>query len=85
MDKIFSTRNEESIAHRITMLAQRFKISKKFIVESAIEMYAQKLEKENKTDIFQQTFGSWKRNEKASTTVEQTRHAFNKSMKRYQK
>jgi predicted transcriptional regulator len=84
MDKIFSARVDDSVIQQITNLAKQLKISKKQIIEGAIAMYAKKVEQESKTNIMDQTFGAWKRNETATETVKKARKAFQDSMKRHQ-
>lgn len=82
MDKIFSARIDESIIHKITVLAHALKVSKKKIIEGAIEAYAQKLGKASQASVFEQTFGAWKRDETPQETVERGRKAFRDSMMR---
>ena len=48
MDKIFSARLEESVIRLIGMLARQLGTTKKAIIENAIRMYTEKIEKENK-------------------------------------
>lgn len=82
MDKIFSTRIDESIIQRISYLARRLNTSKKQVIERAILSFAKNLDNDTGTDIFKQTFGSWKRRESAEQTVKKSRKAFNESMRR---
>lgn len=84
MEKIFSTRIDESVIHRIAALSQTLGISKKAVVEDAILRYAEKVEKENNIDVFDQTSGAWKREETPDESVEKTRELFRRSMQRYQ-
>ena len=83
MDKIFSTRINEVILHKIQLLAQALHTSKKNIVESAIKTYAQKIEKEKNVDVFRATCGAWKRHESAGKLVEKVRKTFRQSMMRH--
>ncbi|MFH0926211.1 MAG: hypothetical protein V1872_11400 [bacterium] len=85
MDKILSTRVDESILSYIKILAERLHISKKKVIESAVMMYMKSMEEKEKIDLFDQTFGVWKREESANEIIEETRGAFQKSMTRYQK
>jgi len=58
MDKIFSTRLDESVIHRIDALSQMLGTSKKAVVESAIGMYAYQMEQDKNYDIFEHTCGA---------------------------
>lgn len=85
MDKIFSTRIDESVVQRITNLSQILGISKKAVVEDAILQYSEKVKKTNNLDVFDQTFGAWKRDESPEETVEKSRETFRRSMQRHSK
>ena len=84
MDKIFSTRVDESIIHRIRSLAHRLHTSNKKIVENAIEMYAARIDSEEDSDVFEQTCGAWRRKESAARIVAKARTAFRNSMEKGQ-
>ena len=83
MDKIFSARLSESVVLRIGHLARRLNTTKKNVLESAVELYAAKIESEKETDVLAQTFGSWKRDETALETAGKARKAFRESMTRH--
>ncbi|MEE9164665.1 MAG: hypothetical protein V3U15_00205 [Nitrospinota bacterium] len=85
MDKIFSSRIDESVIHRIDNLAKHLQTSKKNVIENAIQMYAQKIEKEGNIDVLEQTLGAWQRKESPGKTVEKSRKTFRNSISRYQK
>lgn len=85
MDKVMSTRVDESVVHRIHSIAQQLRTTKKAVIENAIRLYAEKVEKENKTDILAQTLGAWRRKETPDQTREKARRAFSRSMRRHQK
>ena len=85
MDKILSARVDESIISRIGSLARQLHTTKKKIIESAIQMYASKIEEENNLDVLDQTFGAWDREESAQQTVNNVRKAFRDSMLRHQR
>jgi len=85
MNKIFSARLEESVIQRIGSLARRLRTSKKRIIEDAIQNYADKIDREAKFDVFEQTCGVWRRKESADQIVEEARKAFGKSMERRRK
>ena len=83
MDKILSTRIDESIIKRLNLLSQKLNTSKKAVIEAAILLYCQKIEEENRIDILDQTFGSWVREESPEQTVRSARNKFQKSMERH--
>jgi len=85
MDKIFSARVDESVIKQIGNLARQLNTTKKQIIEGAVSMYAQKIEKEINQDVFDQTCGAWQRKEPAAETVNKAREAFQDSMLRHQK
>ncbi len=84
MDKIFSARVDESTVRRIGILAQRLNTTKKNIIESAIEVYASRIEEEYSLDVLDLTFGAWRREESAPEVVDESRKAFRRSMIRHQ-
>lgn len=84
MDKILSARVDESVVSRIGSLARRLHTSKKKIIESAIETYADHVDKEQGFDVFEHTCGAWQRKESARDTVVKVRRAFRDSMQRRQ-
>ena len=85
MDKIFSTRVDEAVIHRIGSLARRLRTSKKRVIEKAVETYAAQVEREQKSDVFEETCGAWHRKETPQQTVERARAAFRRSMERHQR
>ena len=82
MDKILSARIDESVASRITALAQRLKTSKKRVIEDAIRAYAATVEQGENAGVFEQTCGSWRRKDSADQLVDTARKAFRRSMGR---
>jgi len=85
VDKIFSARVDESVIRIIGALARQLGTTKKAIIEGAIRLYDEKIQKENSLDVLEQTFGAWKREESPDKTVGNARKAFRSSMHRYQK
>ncbi len=85
MDKVLSARVDESTLHRIGNLSRQLGLTKKAVIENAIQLYTEKLEKETSTDILEQTLGAWSRTESPEKTVEKSRHAFRDAMQRHQK
>lgn len=85
MDKIISTRMDEAVIRRIGLLAQKMGKSKKFILESAVNCYAEKVAEEMELDALVQTLGSWAREESPAETVIQIKEAMRKSQERYKR
>ena len=85
MDKILSARVDEAVLNQISLLAQKLSLSKKKIIEGAVQMYAQKMKSEAGVDVFEQSHGVWKRAGSADHTARQARGAFNQSMERLRK
>ncbi|MCP4664998.1 MAG: ribbon-helix-helix protein, CopG family [Deltaproteobacteria bacterium] len=85
MDKVLSERVDESTVRRIRLLARRLDTSKKKIIESAIQMYASKIEEEQNLDVLDQTFGAWHREESVDQLSQEVRKVFRSSMMRHQK
>ncbi len=84
MDKIFSTRIDENVIRKINLLAREFGKSKKSIISNAITLYVDKLERENKFDVFERTSGAWNRKESPDEVVKKGRDEFRKSFFRHQ-
>ncbi len=83
MDRVFSARIDESVVGVISILANELHATKKQIVESAIKLFADKVEKEHRIDVLDLTFGTWERDESAQSTVTRARKAFRNSMSRH--
>ena len=82
MDKILSARVDESAANRIGSLARRLGTSKKRVLECAIEMYSAQVDKDQESDVFEQTCGVWSGKESTERLVNRSRKAFRDSMRR---
>ena len=85
MDKILSARIDEMVLNKIALLAHKLRVSKKKVIEGAVQMYAQKMESTEDMGVFEQTSGAWKRNESIDQTVNQGKSSFRKSIGRHQK
>jgi len=85
MDRILSARVDESVADSIGSLARRLHTSKKRVIERAVEMYATKVNEEQRFDVFEQTWGAWRRKEPAEQLVKRSRKAFRDSTRRHQR
>ena len=82
MDKIFSTRVDESVAALMDHLARTLKKPKKRILEEALRGYAESVDRKKHRDILGETWGSWKRRESAKTTTRKIRREFQESLLR---
>ena len=69
MDKILSARVDETVLNKISFLAQRLHLTKKKVIEGAVQLYAQRMESAGDMNVFAQTSGAWKRNESIDHTV----------------
>lgn len=85
MDKIMSTRIDESVIQRIGMLAKKLGKSKKAILENAVQCYAEKIDALKDVDILAQTLGSWQRDESANDTILNIKSTMRKSQERYKR
>lgn len=85
MDKILSARIDEAVLHKINALAQKLQTTKKSVIENAIEAYAEKINKDEKIDYFEQTLGAWNREESTEETVKTLKDEFNQAQSRHQK
>jgi len=83
MNKVFSTRLDESAIHRIGVLAKTLGTTQKAVIEMAIHTLAEKVEATQASDVWELTCGAWHRDEPPETTVQQAREAFRNSMQRY--
>ncbi len=83
MDKVLSARIDEAVVRRIGDLARRLRTSKKDILERAVNLFAESVNKSHATDIFEQTSGAWQRSEGPEKTVTRVRRAFRESLVRH--
>ena len=73
------------IVNQIGMLAKKLNISRKAVIEKAIENYARQIESDDELDIFNITCGSWKRNESPSETVRKIKKTMRNSQERFKR
>ena len=85
MDKIMSTRIDESVIRHIGMLAKKLGTSKKAVLENAVRYYVEKVAAEQGFDVFTDTFGSWQRDNSAAETVQIIKDTMRKSHERYKR
>ena len=80
MERIMSTRIDESVLNLINRIAREKNLSKKRIIEEAIRDFWQKIHAGKKRDPFEDSFGAWKRDESTEETVRKSRLAFNQRL-----
>ena len=85
MDKILSTRVDESIIHQLNMMTDVLSTTKKAVLEKAILTLMKQVEYEKEITILDITFGAWQRKESVEKTVQHGRETFQKSMVRHRK
>ncbi|MBN2417931.1 MAG: hypothetical protein JXL81_00975 [Deltaproteobacteria bacterium] len=85
MDKIMSARVNEAVIRRIGMLAKRLNISRKAVIERAIDNYTQQIDSEEDVDILTVTCGTWKRDEDPDEIVQKIKETMRHSQERYKR
>ena len=85
MDKILSTRVDESVIRHIGLLAEKLGTSKKAVLENAVRCYAEKIEAEQGFDVLTHTSGCWQRDESAAETLHAVKEAMRRSQERYKR
>ena len=85
MDKILSARIDEAVLNKISLLSQRLHTTKKNIIETAVQLYARKVELGKKIDVLEQTCGAWGKKRSIADNIMQTKIKFRKSFMRHQK
>ena len=83
MDRVFSTRLDESLVDELERLSRHLGVSKKRIIEEAIRQKAAEVRPDSSVNVWLETSGAWKRSESARTTIRRVRRAFETSMKRH--
>ena len=83
MDKVLSTRIDEAVAQLLDTLATTQRRPKKRIVEDAIRLYSESLDRT--PDPLDQSFGAWRRHEAPEELHQRMRAAFEDSMHRHQR
>jgi hypothetical protein len=81
MDKVFSTRLDETIVDELTRMSRRLGISKKRLLEEAIRLRAGRAGAG--ADVWAETCGAWQRRETPAGTIRKTRRAFEAGMQRH--
>ena len=83
MDKIFSTRLDESVVVELERVTKRHGMTKKRFLEEAIHARAQQLNLGESSDVWSETCGAWKRKETTAQTVKRARSAFRETFQRH--
>ena len=65
------------------MLPQKMHSSKKAVIEKAINLLRENVDQYKGADVFDETFGAWKRDEKAEDTIAKARTLFEESTMRH--
>src|SRR3989442_14323107 len=81
MDKIFSTRLDESVIVELERVTKRHGMTKKQLVEQAIQERARQLTVGESSSGWTETFGAWNRKETAAQTVNKTRNQFHRTFR----
>ena len=82
MDKVFSTRLDETIVDELDRMSRQLGLSKKQLVEEAIRLRASRAGVRAR-DVWAETCGGWRRREAPATTVRRIRRAFEGAMQRH--
>lgn len=82
MDRIFSTRIDESAIDILERTTRQLRISKKRFIEEAIRLRAQSLPGGGK-DVWAETAGAWSREETPAVTVKHARRHFRNAFERH--
>ena len=82
MEKIFSARLDEAALDEMERVTRRLKMTKRKFLEEAIHLRAKQLGGEG-GDVWSETIGAWKRNERPETTIRRTRSEFRQTFVRH--
>ncbi|HLA77714.1 MAG TPA: hypothetical protein VJU18_09065 [Vicinamibacteria bacterium] len=82
MQKVFSTRLDEAVLDEMERVTRRLRITKRRFLEEAIHRQAMQLSAEAGSDVWTETLGAWRRNEKPATTIRRAREVFRAGFER---
>lgn len=85
MDKVVSTRLDETVVDELNRATKRRGITKKQFLEEAIRVHAGRSKGKTEQDVWEETCGAWRRREPPSTTIRRARTAFNATMTRHRR
>lgn len=83
MDKVFSTRLDETVVNELSRVSKRLGITKKQFLEEAIRQQVSRMAEGEILDVWAETCGVWKRRESPRTTIRKARRAFEASAARH--
>jgi hypothetical protein len=83
MDKVFSTRLDETVVNELSRVSKRLGITKKQFLEEAIRQQVSRMAEGEILDVWTETCGVWKRRESPHTTIRKARRAFEASVARH--
>ena len=83
MDRVFSTRMDENLVKKVNRMAKQKSISKKALIEDALQAYLKESGSNIELDIIERSFGAWKRDEAFEQTWTNGRKTFNAGFKRH--
>lgn len=75
MQKLLSTRLDESVLDEMERVTRRLGITKRRFLEEAIHRQAMQLSGQQGSDVWTETLGAWRRREKPEATIRRAREA----------
>ena len=85
MQKIFSTRLDEATLNEMERATRKLGISKRQFLEEAIQLRAERLNRDTDGDVWAETLGAWRRPEPAETTIRRARQVFRRTFTRHRR
>jgi hypothetical protein len=82
MQKIFSARLDEAALDEMDRVTRKLRMSKRQFLEEAIHLRARGLSAAHGDDIWSETLGVWRREEKPESTIRRARQAFRRTFER---
>jgi hypothetical protein len=82
MQKIFSTRLDESTLNEMERVTRKLGMSKRQFLEEAIQLRVERLSRDEQGDVWRETLGAWRRRESGATTIRRARQAFRHAFER---
>ena len=83
MAKVLSVRVDEAALEALNRAARKLGLSKKRLVEEAIQLRLREEKRDDATDVWSETCGAWRRRESAGRTVRNVRKAFTAAIERH--
>lgn len=82
MEKVFSTRLDESVVSELDQVVRRLGMTKRAFLEQAIRERARQLTAEHEADVWAATAGAWRRRESPAASVRKARRTLEASVGR---